>query len=244
MDWHNRYLQQAGWTIGVRNYLLKKAGLDDNSKILDLGCGTGALLSEFPIQKSVHGIDINFENLLQSQKNASKTHLVCGDGQNLPYLNAAFDISYCHFVLLWAKQPEFLLSEMCRVTKPGGYVIAFAEPDYGGRIDFPVELETSAKLQIEALRKQGADPGLGRKLPKLFVNSGLKNIEYGVIGGEWDLNSCRSDDFIESSVLREDLSGSVPIDEIEKFLRLEKESREIGARVLFVPTFFAFGEAV
>jgi len=41
MDWHKRYVQQAGWTSELRNYLFKRAGLSGARRVLEVGCGSG-----------------------------------------------------------------------------------------------------------------------------------------------------------------------------------------------------------
>jgi cyclopropane fatty-acyl-phospholipid synthase-like methyltransferase len=45
VDWHARYLQQARWTRPLREYLYGKAGVDSARRVLEVGCGTGALLA-------------------------------------------------------------------------------------------------------------------------------------------------------------------------------------------------------
>src|SRR6185436_7789113 len=100
MDWHRRYLQQARWTRDLRTYLFKKADLNDKSRLLEVGCGTGAILSELPNYTSRHGLDIDTTALAQCSINAPTVFLVQGDALQLPYPNESFDIVYCHFLLL------------------------------------------------------------------------------------------------------------------------------------------------
>ena len=45
IDWHERFLQQAAWTFNIREYLIDRIDLDPSSRILEIGCGTGLLLS-------------------------------------------------------------------------------------------------------------------------------------------------------------------------------------------------------
>ena len=63
-----------------------------------------------------------------------------------------------------------------------------AEPDYGGRIDHPAALEDLGKSQMTSLVSQGADPQIGRRLRTLFVQTGLVEIQAGVLGGQWSEN--------------------------------------------------------
>ena len=37
-----------------------------------------------------------------------------------PFTNASFDLTFCHYLLLWLKDPLSAIKEMKRVTRPGG----------------------------------------------------------------------------------------------------------------------------
>jgi SAM-dependent methyltransferase len=248
MDWHRRYLQQAKWTHDLRTYLFNKAGLNDSSRVhgtasrvLEVGCGTGAILSEFPDPISLHGLDIDAKALAQCRINAPRASLVQGNALQLPYSSKIFDIVYCHFLLLWVHDPLQALLEMRRVGKPGADVIAFAEPNYAARLDEPRELMSLGKRQSESLKKQGADPGLGAQLADLFFRAGIELNETGTIQNvendpspeEWEA---------EWAVLESDLAGFVPRDDIQKMKRLDQQAWRRGERKLYVPTHFAWGQ--
>jgi hypothetical protein len=132
---------------------------------------------------------------------------------------------------------------MRRVTRPGGGILALAEPDYGGRVDYPVELAQLGRWQAESLRQQGADPEMGRKLAAVFARAGLKQIETGVMGGEWAHPNLPGETNLEWDVLESDLAGQIPLDDLRKMKRLEVAARQNGERVLFVPTFYGWGRA-
>src|SRR4030043_427826 len=163
--WHRRYQQQARWTQTLRKYIYDRVGMQIANKVLDVGCGTGVLLYELDQFSSCSkfGLDINFDALSLALQLVPKSIGAQGDGVNLPYSSESFDISLCHFLLLWVNDPLLVLKEMSRVTRSNGYVLALAEPDYGGRIDFPEALSQVSRWQIECLREQGANPLIGRK---------------------------------------------------------------------------------
>jgi ubiquinone/menaquinone biosynthesis C-methylase UbiE len=177
MDWHRRYTQQAHWTSDLRRYLFRQAGLQAASRILEVGCGTGAILSELPDLVDSHGIDIDRSALEQCHINAPGARLIEGDALKLPYSDKSFDMVYCHFLLLWVSDPLQALLEMKRVAKPGGQMLAFAEPDHYARRDEPRELAPLGEWQTEALHRQGADPGLGARLADLFFRAGIQIVE-------------------------------------------------------------------
>jgi SAM-dependent methyltransferase len=239
MDWHKRYLQQAKWTRDLRTFLFEKAGLKDAGHILEVGCGTGAILSELTDHRGLHGLDIDRAALSQCKTNAPKASLVQGDALQLPYWDETFDIVYCHYLLLWIDDPLQALLEMKRVGKPGADLIAFAEPDYSARLDEPRELIPLGTWQTESLKRQGADPGLGARLADLFFQAGIQLNETGTIQNagndpspeEWEL---------EWAVLESDLAGSSGAD-LQKMKLLDWQARVHGERKLYVPTYFAWG---
>jgi SAM-dependent methyltransferase len=242
MDWHRRYLQQARWTRELREYLFKQTGWDEASRILEVGCGTGAILSEVPQRASLYGLDIDADALTQCQVHVPSASLARGDALQLPYLNTSFDIVYCHFLLLWVADPLQALLEMKRVAKTGAHIFAFAEPDYTARLDEPSELVPLGQWQTESLRRQGADPGLGVRLADLFFRAEIELVETGTIQGaeseptqkEWEL---------EWTVLESDLAGLLPGEDIHRMKSLDRQARARGERVLHVPTYFAWGRA-
>lgn len=150
-DWHTRFQQQAVWTRPLREHLLGQLALREKARILEVGCGTGAVLAELASYGDLHGLDIDQSHLEAAQKNLALAVLTRGDAHHLPYAGGSFDLVACHFLLLWLDDPVAALGEMRRVARPGGRVIAFAEPDYGGRIDHPPELEIIGVMQRESL---------------------------------------------------------------------------------------------
>lgn len=241
MNWHTRYTQQAGWTRELRSYIFEKINLQNARNVLEVGCGTGAILSGLPQRTGIHGLDIDPVALLECGTHAPWAMRVQGSALELPYADGIFDILYSHYLLLWVRDPLQTLREMKRVTKRGGYVIAFAEPDYYHRIDKPKELTPLGQWQTEALRKQGADPGLGARLATLFFQADIQIIEAGEI--QVQRNEPSVEDWaIEWDVIQSDLHGQIPAQEIQQMKELDKDSREKGERFLYVPTYFAWGE--
>src|SRR3990172_4682062 len=159
MNWHARYTQQANWTRELHEYLFQRTGIEEANGVLEVGCGTGAVLSGIQTH-ALHGLDVRPASLMEARVHAPAASLTCGDALSLPYPDETFDITFCHFLLLWVREPRRALLEMRRVTRPGGSVLALAEPDYSARVDEPAELAVLGRWQAESLRGQGADPAL------------------------------------------------------------------------------------
>ena len=174
-QWHQRYVAQAGWTAHIRKYIFNKIKPAEDVHILEVGSGTGAVIGALLNQgyANITGLDLDFPSLDYTKAIQPTFHLVLGDGHRLPFPKAWFGITFCHYLLMWTAHPSTILSEMCRVTQPGGWVLALAESDHRARIDYPDQLAVLGHHQTQSLEAQGADVSLGRKLRSLFIDTGL-----------------------------------------------------------------------
>ncbi len=243
--WHARFTQQATWTANLRHHLFDKAGLRGGERLLEVGCGTGAVLSTLADHLPplcLHGLDIHLPYLRLANIHNPSAFLAQGDALALPYATNSFAAVFCHYLLLWVSNPLLALREMARVTLPGGWVFAFAEPDYGGRIDYPPVFEIIGQLQEKALLKQGATTRLGRRLGALFHQAGFVNVTWGVLGGEWRHVEGDEEWRSEWLILEYDLRDEVTPTELATWREKDRIARHRGERLLFVPTFFAAGQ--
>jgi SAM-dependent methyltransferase len=132
---------------------------------LDAGCGTGALafaLAQFVAE--VVGVDTNADYLEAGRETApGNVRFAEGDVMSLPFDYAAFDIACCHRVLHHVRRPELAVSELARVTRPGGKVFI---ADHIGSIDPMRSVELD---RFERLR----DPTHQRLLPDADIRGFL-----------------------------------------------------------------------
>jgi SAM-dependent methyltransferase len=248
-EWDAWFRVQAGWTRPTRMWLYQEVGLAQGGVVLEVGCGTGAIVRELARlgASRVVGLDLDpaaldfaREQGGESGEKSSVTY-VEGDAHELPFSDAVFDVVVCHYLLLWLADAARAVREMARVARPMGHILACAEPDYGGRVDYPPEMIALGRCQAEALRGQGADPGIGRRLGELFVAAGLRTT-VGVMAGRWELPSSPDAGFEGEWTMRErDLAGLLSPEELGHLRSTDRQALEAGRRILFVPTFYAWG---
>jgi SAM-dependent methyltransferase len=95
-----------------------------NSRILEVGCGTGRTSCYVAAQgHDVIGIDIHPDMITKAKMRAKKENVPIqfleGDASSLPFLNESFDVILVESVSIFTDTPK-ALSEYFRVLRPGG----------------------------------------------------------------------------------------------------------------------------
>jgi SAM-dependent methyltransferase len=239
-EWDRQFSRQADWTRATRTHLYRRANLLRAGRVLDVGSGTGAVTEELAARTGgqVVGVDLDPAMVAFAQQRRARAEYRSADAHDLPFRAACSDVTVCHFLLLWCRDPARVAREMVRVTRPGGAVLVCAEPDYGGRIDHP-DLPLG-EWQAEALRREGADPCLGRKLRGLFALPSVRSVEVGLIPGLWDAATLRAEFDAEWALWERSLVGLVPAGELARVKAADLAAIEAGERLAFVPVFYAF----
>lgn len=241
-DWHQRFQQQAQWTSQLRRHIYDAVNISHAGKILDIGCGTGILEAELHhfTNAKITALDIDSKNLSFAGKFTS-ADWTCADAACLPYPAQSFDVTLCHYLLLWLKDPVFALSEMKRVTRPGGHILLLAEPDYAHRIDYPTELSEPGTLQRKSLIQQGANPDIGYAIGGLLSQAGVQLMETGLSGGRWQPSCLDDETELEWLLLMNDLELLTDKSRLDAWRKTDGNARLAGRRILFIPVFYAIG---
>jgi SAM-dependent methyltransferase len=175
-----QYRRQAVWFYGVRANLLRRVAIEGKQRVLDLGCGTGAVIEELArrCKGQVVGLDIEALPLNLHPERFASAQRVFASGGALPFPNASFDLVFSQMLFLWVPDPAALVREVARVLQPGCELVAAAEPDFGGRIEYPEASRLGPRMSA-SLRALGADPEIARKLPEVFSHAGF-HVDMGV----------------------------------------------------------------
>ena len=152
------------------------APLDGTERVIDSGCGAGALAFAFaPFVGSVVGVDLSADLISAGADLApANCELIVGDATALPFAYGSFDIAGCMRVLHHARRPELVVSELARVIRPGGRILLV---DQIGAVDPVVSAETDRF-------EQARDPSHTRLLPDQDIRGFLDANDLDVLTNE------------------------------------------------------------
>lgn len=105
-------------------FLLQKIIQTSAKDVLDLGCGSAALMKQVYDEDStrhLYGLDLSEQMLLIAQQ-TMKAHaqLTLGDAHQLPYQDNSFDLVYCNDSFHHYPDPFRVIQEVHRVLRPEG----------------------------------------------------------------------------------------------------------------------------
>ncbi len=224
------------WTWLLQSKVFEGRGvLEKTPTALDVGCGPGLVMELLSPYLDVQGMDMDPEAVAASNARGQSAQM--GRAEEMPFEDGSFDIVYCSFLLLWTPDPVRVIKEMARVSRD--WVICLAEPDHGGRISYPPEVAVLDALFVQGLRKQGADPEMGRKLQDVFSQCGLSP-QMGVHPGMWDLGRMRAGADEEWRSLVSFVGEVTDAGALSKISKGRDGAARTGSLVQYTPTFYAF----
>jgi phosphatidylethanolamine/phosphatidyl-N-methylethanolamine N-methyltransferase len=99
------------------------------ARILEIGVGTGLLLSRYPTESQLVGVDLSPEMLRRARRGLShhglrdRACLLLADAEELPFADACFDCVTLPYVITVTPDPARLLREAERVCKADGQIL-------------------------------------------------------------------------------------------------------------------------
>lgn len=156
-----------------------------NSLVLEAGCGVGAqtkiIASRNPDSNFI-SVDLSEESIKEARRmvqseNISNVEIQQANIYNLPFKDETFDSAIVCFVLEHLNNPFQALTELKRVIKKGGTLIAI-EGDHGSALFHPASkyAQYAINCQIQLQKLNGGDTNIGRKLFPLFRSIKLVDI--------------------------------------------------------------------
>jgi SAM-dependent methyltransferase len=173
------------WSALVARKFLEWLAVPPARSWLDVGCGTGSLtrlILETQQPSEIISIDPSQEFISHAQRSISDptVKFMIGQAQSLELDSNSIDAVVSGLVLNFVPQPEAAISEMLRVTKPGGTIGIFIW-DYSDGMkmlryfwDAAVGLDDKARELDEGIRFPLCREG---QLEALVRDAGLKQVQ-------------------------------------------------------------------
>lgn len=160
--------------------------------VLDVGCGPGALTAELVRQlgpSSVSAVDPSEPFVAAAQERHPGVDVRRASAEQLPFPDGDFDASLAQLVVHFMMDPIKGLSEMARVTRPGGVVAACVWDHAGGKGPLSRFWEAARELDPEV--EDESDLAGSRKghLAELLREAGLNEVEETALSVSVDYGS-------------------------------------------------------
>jgi SAM-dependent methyltransferase len=151
--------------------------------VLDVGSGLGLLAAQLTAAApAVRVVGVERSPVqVSAAARAPRLAYVLGTADRLPFDAGRFDLVYARYLLEHVTDPQAVLAEMGRVTRPGGRV-AVCENDVSlFRVDPPCPAFDRVWTAFQAYQERlGGDSRIGRRLYRLFRDAGFARVELSV----------------------------------------------------------------
>ena len=120
---------RASWRF--YNLLLREVELHPGAAVLDVGCGTGALLNKLAGKYEIqgHGIDIAEDMIAEARRKCPQMIFQVARCDEMPFADQTFDVVTACLAYHHYDNKEGFAKEAARVLKPGG-VLYIADPRF------------------------------------------------------------------------------------------------------------------
>ncbi len=156
------------------------ASLPDGQRVLDVGCGPGALTSELARRagaRAVSAVDPSPAFVEAARARNPDADVRQAAAEELPFDDDAFDATLAQLVVHFMADPVAGLREMRRVTRPGGVVAACVWDHAGGSGPLSRFWEAAHELDPD-VRDESALAGARQgDLERIFREAGLSGVE-------------------------------------------------------------------
>jgi len=226
--------------------LLARVGVPAGASCLDVGCGGGDVTVELARAAGpsgrVLGVDLDEVALDLARRENERETNVRFEAHDLTTWEPmeSFDVVYARFLLTHLADPGRLLATLRRHLRPGG-VMVVEDVDFRGHLAEPPcpALDRFVALYTASVRKRGADPNIGPRLPRLLGDAGFADVGVALahpvaMQGGIKLLTCITLESIADAVLADGFATAgalqATIDELAAFAR-DPQTVHAGPRI-------------
>ncbi len=165
--------------------VLRRFGLEDGVRVLDLGTGPGVVARELLRQWTniaVIGVDRNLDALVRARSAmgllAERFSGLAATVEHLPFRSQTFDFATARLLLQYLPAPIPTVREILRTLRPEGRVVV---TDVDRTLAYAVtpplpELDSLMERYDEWHRSRGGDRGVGARLKDILREAGAEHV--------------------------------------------------------------------
>jgi SAM-dependent methyltransferase len=168
------------YSVQLAPQLADYADVRAGRRVLDVGCGPGALTAELVERvgpENVHAVDPSESFVSAARARHPEVTVERAPAENLPFPDASFDSTLAQLVVHFMEDPVRGLSEMARVTRAGGVVAASVWDQVGDRSPLTPFWKAVRELDAGAATESHMPGTRAGHLAELFAQAGLRNVE-------------------------------------------------------------------
>ena len=156
------------------------AGVAPGQRILDVGCGPGALILELVRRvgpDNVAAVDPSHPFVAAAAERNPGIDVQLASAEHLPHPDDSFDAALAQLVVHFMSDAGAGLREMVRVTRDGGIVAASVWDLGGGRAPISPFWRAARELKADVEDESGLAGARAHHLARLFEAAGLRDVE-------------------------------------------------------------------
>ena len=181
-DRYDRYMGRYSRQLSAQ--MADLAGVTAGQRVLDVGCGPGALTTELVTrlgEASVSAVDPSEPFVAAARERNPGVDVRRASAEPLPFEDGAFDAAIAQLVVHFMTNPVGGLTEMRRVTRAGGVVAACVWDHASGQGPLSLFWEGAHQL-IPDVPDESQLPGAREgHLAELFSAAGLRDVQASLV---------------------------------------------------------------
>jgi SAM-dependent methyltransferase len=181
-DGYDRFMGR--YSVPLAPHFADLAAVDAGQRVLDVGCGPGALTAELVRRlgpDAVSAVDPSEPFVAAAQARHPGVSVQRAAAEDLPFEDRAFDAALAQLVVHFMADPVMGLREMARVTRKDGVVAACVWDHAGGRGPLGVFWQAARELDPHIEGESHLAGAREGHLGQLFTAAGLHGIEESVL---------------------------------------------------------------
>lgn len=162
--------------------LANLAGVAEGQRVLDVGCGPGALTAELVRRvgaTNVAAVDPSEPFVAAARARHPGVDVRLAPAEALPFPDAGFDTAIAQLVVHFMDDPIAGLAEMGRVTRPGGVVAACVWDHASERGPLSLFWHAARSLDADTIDESKLAGARHGHLAELLERAGLRDVEAG-----------------------------------------------------------------